>query len=130
MGDGNEFSGVDDVFASIRSDEQADSDVPTSIETDGGVKDAVKEPEGQKVKQLSPQMTIERPKARVGRFPGSKNKSGEVQDKISGRIPVSLKDRYIDWALTERCSINELLEKALTEYYQRHRVAEDPKEED
>ena len=39
MADGKEFSGVDDVFASIRSDEQSEADVlkPTDPEVGGRV---------------------------------------------------------------------------------------------
>ena len=130
MADEKEFSGVDDVFASIRSDERPDSDVLKPTDSDVGVKEAAKEVEREKKMQPSSRTTVERPRARVGRFPGSRNKNGPVQDKISGRISATLKDKYVDWALTDRCSINELLENALAEYYQRHRAAEEPKEGD
>jgi hypothetical protein len=130
MADEKEFSGVDDVFASIRSDERPDSDVLKPTDSDVGVKEAAKEEEREKKMQPSSQTTVERPRARVGRFPGSRNKNGPVQDKISGRISATLKDKYVDWALTDRCSINELLENALTEYYQRYRAAGEPKKED
>ena len=127
MADGKEFSGVDDVFDSIRSDEQSESDVLKPTDPEVGANEAARGNEWEKTNQPLSKTKVERPKARVGRFPGSKNKDGPVQDKISGRISASLKDKYVDWALTDRCSINELLEKALAEYYQRHRTAGEPK---
>ena len=62
----------------------------------------------------------ERPKARPGRFPGSKN--GPPKEKITGRIAPELKDAYVDWALEDRCPLSDLMERALTEFYQRHRA--------
>jgi len=61
----------------------------------------------------------ERPKARTGRFPGRTN--GPVKEKITGRITPELKDAYVDWALDDRCPLSDLMERALTEFYQRYR---------
>lgn len=130
MAEGKEFSGVDDVFASIRSDRPTGSDVLRPPSSEGTAKELPKEKRPEKKVRPSTHAPVERPTARVGRFPGSKNKNRQVQDKISGRIAASLKDKYVDWALTDRCSINELLEKALVEYYQRHHAPAEVNEGD
>ncbi len=65
MAGGKEFSGVDDVFASIRSDKQAESDVLKPTDPEAGVKEVAKEKEWEKQIQPSSQTTVERPKARV-----------------------------------------------------------------
>jgi len=62
----------------------------------------------------------ERPKARTGRFPGRTN--GPVKEKMTGRITPELKDAYVDWALDDRCPLSDLMERALTEFYQRYRA--------
>ena len=64
----------------------------------------------------------ERPRARIGRFPGTKN--GEAKERISGRISPDLKDAYVEWALSEQCALGELMERALVEFYQRHRATD------
>ncbi|MFW6114309.1 MAG: hypothetical protein ACOC7K_01060 [bacterium] len=61
-----------------------------------------------------------RPKARIGRFPGSRN--GEPKEKITGRVAPELKDAYVDWALDDRCPLSDLMERALTEFFERHRT--------
>lgn len=63
-----------------------------------------------------------RPKARIGRFPGTKN--GQAKERISGRITQDLKDAYVEWALSDQCAMGDLMERALVEFYQRHRASE------
>lgn len=58
--------------------------------------------------------------ARMGRQPGAKQ--GAPKEKITGRISAELRNAYVDWSFADRCSLSELIERALTEFYQRHRA--------
>jgi hypothetical protein len=62
-----------------------------------------------------------RPAARIGRFPGSKN--GPHKEKITSRITPEMKDAFVKWALDDRCSLQDLVERALIEFFQRYRAS-------
>jgi hypothetical protein len=62
-----------------------------------------------------------RPVARIGRFPGSKN--GPRKEKITSRITPEMKDSFVKWALDDHCSLQDLVERALIEFFQRHRAS-------
>ena len=119
MEDEKDFSsGVVSVFNAIASQRkgerksgEADSSEP--VTKTGG-------PAPQKPTTRNQERLRSRPTARIGRFPGSKN--GMPKEKITGRIAPELKDAYVDWALDDRCPLSDLMERALTEFYQRYRA--------
>jgi hypothetical protein len=121
MADGEEFgSGVVSVFEAIASGEEgtkAKKRTPTKLPSERRDPAVVLESRKPAPK---PSGSTSRPRARLGRFPGRRN--GRLKEKITGRITPELKDAYVDWALTDRVALGDLLEKALIEYYHRHRA--------
>ena len=118
MAEDEEFgSGVASVFDAIASDRKAEPDSPRTTQKKRIV--------GSPTSKSSPPTLVPLPdkilaKPRTGRFPGSKN--GPRKSKLTGRVPEELRQAYIDWALDDRCSLSELIERALTEFHQNHRV--------
>ena len=117
MEEGKEFgSGVVDVFELLASEKAGVSKAAATK--------LKEESDGEKSQDVDTekQKETERPKARVGRLPGSKNSGKGPKEKITGRVDAKLKDAYIEWSLSERCTMGELIERALVEFQQRHRM--------
>lgn len=113
--------GVDDVFGSIASGDGVGELVklPDANTSERKVDKPVDKPD-EPVQQRNVKT---RPKARIGRFPGRKVSANTIpMERISARISADLKDQYVEWALDERVPVNDLMERALTESYKRHRV--------
>jgi hypothetical protein len=120
MAEDDQFgSGVGAVFEAIASERPAEKGpVPSKAAKAPG---KAKPPEG--TAPPSKQLGEERPAARTGRPPGAKN--GPRKEQITGRITSELRNAYVNWSFEERCSLSDLIERALTEFYQRHRAAID-----
>lgn len=128
MEEGTEFSGVESVFSDLASE---------STNPERGSVKAARNPEklvaSGDVKATAPEFkeppastpAMRRPKSRIGRPPGRKSSSGPGKEKATAYITADMKDAYIDWAYEERCSIGELMERALIEYHSRNRAMED-----
>jgi hypothetical protein len=127
MEDEKDFgSGVVSVFNAIASQRTGEKK-----STDAGSSEPVTKtgaPATQKPTARNQESLRSRPTARIGRFPGSKN--GMPKEKITGRIAPELKDAYVDWALDDRCPLSDLMERALTEFYQRHRAGSGKSKQD
>lgn len=118
MAEDEEFgSGVASVFDAIASDRKAEPVSPRPAQK----RRTVDSPPAKSFPATSvPLPTGSLAKPRTGRFPGSKN--GPRKSKLTGRVPEELRQAYIDWAFDDRCSLSELIERALTEFHQNHRV--------
>ncbi|MHB9063334.1 MAG: hypothetical protein ACYC4B_06050 [Pirellulaceae bacterium] len=120
MEDQEDFgSGVVSVFNAIASQRKGEKKPGDADLSEPVTKTGV--PNAQQPTVRNQEKLRSRPTARIGRFPGSKN--GMPKEKITGRIAPELKDAYVDWALDDRCPLSDLMERALTEFYQRHRAA-------
>ena len=116
MAEGKDLgSGVADVFESLASARPVLPEASTK---------AKQKSDGEKPQEVGTKKRKEagRPKARVGRLPGRTNSGTRPKEKITGRVDADLKDAYIDWSLSDRCTMGELIERALVEFHQRNRM--------
>lgn len=111
-------NGVGDVFDAIAS-------TPKSIPKQPmGRRDPAPAPPTQTQKG-SEDMTTNR-SLRAGRLPGRQN--GPPKMKVTGRVSHELRNAYVDWAFDDRCTLSDLIDRALNEFYQRHRAIAKSKE--
>jgi hypothetical protein len=119
MADDEQFeSGVAAVFDAIASDPPAEPSKPAPAKRPKNTPSP-----SAKTTPPNDQPPAQRPVARTGRFPGAKN--GPRKEKVTARISPDLRNAFVEWALDDRCAIQELFERALTEFYQRHRATLD-----
>jgi len=118
MADDDQFgSGVAEVFAAIASQQKAEPAQPAPAQSGRARKTPL--PREGTTPPNDPQPAVQ-PVARTGRYPGKKN--GPLKQKVTARIPSELRNAYVNWSFEERCSVSELIERGLTEFYQRHRA--------
>ena len=119
MAEDDEFgSGVRDVFAALASKRK---DEPASAAPTPSKRPPTSSVPAAQTTSPNDQPTAERPVARTGRFPGAKN--GPRKEKVTARISPELKDAFVNWSLDDRSPLQDLFERALTEFYQRHRAS-------
>ena len=119
MADDDQFgSGVGSVFAAIASEREAEPAKPAAVPPGRSRKNTALQ--GRTTPSNDQQPAVQ-PVARTGRYPGKKN--GPPKQKITARIPSELRNAYVNWSFEERCPVSELIERALTEFYQRRRAA-------
>ena len=118
MADDDQFgSGVGQVFAAIASQQNEQPAKPAPMPSGRSRKTALPR---EKTIPPNDQQPAVQPVPRKGRYPGKKN--GPPKQKVTARIPTELWNAYVNWSFEERCSVSELIERGLTEFYQRHRT--------
>jgi hypothetical protein len=118
MADDDQFdSGVGSVFAAIASERKVEPAKPAAQPS----RSRKSAPTPAPAPSPSEQAAVVQPVTRTGRYPGKRN-GPPKQKKVTARIPAELWNAYVNWSFEERCSVSELMERGLTEFYQRNKA--------